>query len=329
MGLTDEQLNEDLRLEVKRGQISNESKGQTDKAVKTWGLGKSLGSNTNNANVETLADLGFTRIEVCLGRHKPYQDMLERAFSDLDTAKTLGMNYTIHFPLYLFDWFPFDYLDGLYLDPDPVKRDLAFRFLEENLRHLAPRYAPDYFILHFPGIYRNAYKGLNFKSILHHSLARLQDLAERYRTVFALEYFGSNRDFSDASQWIEALDGYSRLAPLLDTGHLYFSCLMNGYEFDEVFERLAPHCIGFHVWTVRGTEFYGNSPFYRQYHHVVPHPEQLKSDGWAFDPGVIYHRLGTYNAPVVLEASGIYGGRGYYLEGLNYAAACFLRGECK
>ena len=289
---------------------------------------RSLGSNTNNADIETLASLGFSRIEVCLGRHKPYQEMLEKIYSDLDTAKALGMSYTIHLPLCLFDWFPFDYLDGFYLDPDPAKRALAFRLLEENLRHLAGRYQPDYYILHFPGIYRGVYAGLKFEDILHGSLLRLQSLAETYEVKLALEYFGSNRDFCRPEQWVEALAGYSRLAPLLDTGHLYFSCLMNGLDFDESLEILAPHCLGFHVWTVQGNEFYGNSPFYRQYHHVVPHPRQSRQEGWAFNPGQVYRKLRAFDGPVVVEASSFYGGREYYLEGLKYAVDCYLGGDC-
>lgn len=292
-------------------------------------LGRSLGSNTNNVDVATLANLGFTRIEVCLGRHRPYHDMLERIFSDLDAAKALGMAYTIHLPLCLYDWFPFDYLDGYYLDPDPEKRALAFRFLEENLHQLTGRYQPDYFVIHFPGIYRNAYLGLDFQAILHESLGRLQLIAEAFGITLALEYFGANRDFNRPEQWIEALSDYSRLAPLLDTGHLYFSCLMNGYDFDEVFELMAPHCVGFHVWTVQGKDYYGNSPFYRQYHHVVPHPGQLRSEGWAFEPGTVYHRLRAFEAPVVVEATSLYGGSDYYFEGLRYAADCYLGGDCE
>ena len=254
--------------------------------------------------------------------------MLEKIYSDLDTAKALGMSYTIHLPLCLFDWFPFDYLDGFYLDPDPAKRALAFRLLEENLRHLAGRYQPDYYILHFPGIYRGVYAGLKFEDILHGSLLRLQSLAETYEVKLALEYFGSNRDFCRPEQWVEALAGYSRLAPLLDTGHLYFSCLMNGLDFDESLEILAPHCLGFHVWTVQGNEFYGNSPFYRQYHHVVPHPRQSRQEGWAFNPGQVYRKLRAFDGPVVVEASSFYGGREYYLEGLKYAVDCYLGGDC-
>jgi sugar phosphate isomerase/epimerase len=291
--------------------------------------GRSLGSNTNNAAVETLASMGFTRIEVCLGRHRPYHDMLSGIFSDLDKAEALGMAYTIHLPLCLYEWFPFDYLDGYYLDPDPEKRALAFRFLEENLRQLTQRYKPDYYVMHFPGIYRNAYHGLDFQGILHESLGKLQALAERFGILLALEYFGSNRDFNRPAQWVEALAGYSRLAPLLDTGHLYFSCLMNGIDFDQAIQELGPHCVGFHIWTVQGTEFYGNSSFYRQYHHVVPHPGQRRSEGWAFEPGEVYRKLRAFDAPLVVEASSLFGGPDYYLEGLRYAADCYLGGDCE
>jgi sugar phosphate isomerase/epimerase len=291
--------------------------------------GLSLGSNTNNADVGTLAALGYSRIEVCLGRHKPYQEMLDKIFSDLDAAKAYGMKYTIHLPLHLFDWFPFDYLDGLYLDPNLENRNLAFEFLEENLKRLCQSYEPDYFILHFPGIYRNAYLGLDFEAILHESLGRLQSLALKYNTRLAVEYFGANASFNRAAHWVEALASYDRVLPLLDTGHLYFSCRMNGFDFEEVVETLGPHCIGFHVWTVRGPEYYGNSPFYRQYHHVIPHPEQTVEDGWAFDPVSVYKRLRQFGVPVVVEASGLYGGQTYFMEGLKFAAEHVLGGLTK
>ncbi|MDK9710754.1 TIM barrel protein [Acidaminobacter sp.] len=309
--------------------LSAEETGMSSVPQSPAKLGRSLGSNTNNADVETLAALGFTRIEVCLGRHRPYKDMLERIFLDLDTAKALGLDYTIHLPLCLYDWFPFDYLDGYYLDPDPEKRDLAFRFLEENLRQLTSRYQPDYYVIHFPGIYRNAYHDLDFHAILHEALGKLQSIAENFGTVLALEYFGSNKDFNRPEQWIEALNGYSRLAPLLDTGHLYFSCLMNGFDFNQVVETFGPYCLGFHVWTVRGNDYYGNSPFYKEFHHVIPHPGQQRSEGWAFDPASVYRQLKAFESPVVLEASSFYGGRDYYLEGLKYAADCYLGGACE
>lgn len=279
-----------------------------------------LGCNSGHLNPEKLREMGYGMIETSLGKHMPYPDMVRKNLSDLREAKQLGMKYSIHLPVFLTeDWLNhYDYYDSFYLDPDPQMREMCFKLLEDNLSRLQKDFSPLYYVIHFPGGYSKqvSYNGA-FDQVLSESLNRLEKLAEQYKCQFALEYFGINERFSSPEQWIEAIKPYEHLNILLDTGHLYFTCYKNGYDYDTALHTLAPHCVGFHLWNVFGTGFYSDSESYRQFHHIVPHLEQRREDGWVFDSEKVIGFLATLEKPLIIEAGLAYRGDVYFNEALS------------
>lgn len=277
-----------------------------------------LGCNSNYLTPEQLKAMGFGRIETSLGRHLTYEAMVARNLEDIASAQALGMGYTVHLPVFIdSDWLSqYDFYDGFYLDPDADKRERAFLLLEENLSRLSLLGQPDYYVIHFPGIYDHKTVYPNFESLLLASLERLEAIASQYDCQLALEYFPSNALFKDPEHWVETLKPFKRLGILLDTGHLHFGCLLNGFDFDEVLDLLAPHCLGFHIWNVLGTGAYGASEGYQKFHHIVPHAGQKITDGWAFEPASVLKKLAQFNRPIVIEASCQYGGETYFKEAL-------------
>lgn len=281
--------------------------------------GFSLGCNSNYLTPKQLKNMGFDRIETSLGRHLSYENMVKRNLKDIHEASTLDMGITVHLPIFLSEAWreTYDYYDGFYLDPDAEKRQLSFEVLEENLSQLKDFKGIDYFVIHFPGIYTMADDYEDFDGLLKTSLDRLQQLSQKYECKIALEYFPSNERFLSPLQWIEAIKPYDHLGILLDTGHLHFGCVLTNMSFDNVLETLAPHCLGFHIWNVWGEGAYGTSESYKIYHHIVPHIEQKKAEGWAFDTLPVMTRLRSFDKPIIIEASCKFKGEAYFIEALE------------
>lgn len=279
-----------------------------------------LGCNSGHLSPMEIKALGYGMIETSLGKQQPYPLMVEKNLSDLREAMAIGMAYTIHLPVYLPQvWLDHhDFYDGFYLDPKREMRELSFAVLEDNLKRLSSTFSPVYYVVHFPGIYpaNTSYEG-DFHELLHESLSRMNDMALQYEVTLALEYFGTNARFSDYRDWIDALKPYACLKPLLDTGHLYFNCYRNGFEYDEVLMGLAPHCIGFHLWNVCGEGFYDQSEYYKKYHHIVPHLSQKREAGWAFEPEVVIPYLSQFGKPILIESGQRFNGEKYFVEGLE------------
>lgn len=281
---------------------------------------KQFGVSCAHLNPQTILEMGCGMIESSLGKMQSYAEMVDKILSDLRSAEQLNMTYNIHLPVYLEEhWLAhYDFYDGFFLDPNPQMRQMAFDMLEDNLRRLTPHFKPDYFVIHFPGIYgQEVNYEESFEALLNSSLNRLEDLAACYDCTIALEYFGTNARFADYRDWLSALKPYTRLKPLLDTGHLYFSCYKNGYDYDEVLRGLAPHCIGFHLWNVKGQGYYHESESYKRYHHVVPHPEQTRENGWAFEPKEVIPYLAQFQKPMLIEALSLYNGKAYFMEAVT------------
>lgn len=277
-----------------------------------------VGINTVHIQVDELDRLGLHRIEACLGRGKTHKEMMEKIHREIQYAEARGWPYSIHLPLEVFDWYDHDYLSAFYLDADVALRELSFRFLEANLERLATVYTPEYFVLHFPGVYHHPSMGAeDFHRVLTEGLERLDRLAEKFGVRILLEYFGSNVLFSDPRQWVEHLAPREHIGILVDTGHLYFASLLRGFDFMWALELLADQAEAFHIWTTRGDRPYGNNPYYKKYHHIVPHTDQRKSDGFAFDTREVLDLLSSKEKPLIIEASPYYKGRGYYEEGVR------------
>lgn len=279
-----------------------------------------LGCNSGHLSPKKLQNMGYGMIETSLGKQLPYERMVEKNLRDLDEAKERQMAYSIHLPIYLSEAWrcQYDYYDSFYLDPSPQMREMCFELLQDNLQTLSKHYAPSYYVIHFPGGYpKSVVYEEPFEEILRQSLERLEKLAQTYQCHIALEYFGINERFSSPEQWIEAIAPYAHLHILLDTGHLYFTCFKNQYDYDTVLHQLAPHCIGFHLWNVFGTGFYSDSESYRQFHHIVPHLEQQRKDGWVFDSKEVIAYLAQFKKPLIIEAGRAYRGDVYFEEALS------------
>lgn len=275
-----------------------------------------LGINAVHLDMKEIEALGLGRVEFVLARGRDYGQMLEDILAGVAEARDRGLSYSIHLPIYLFDWYQDDYLSAYYLDPDESRRALAFRFLEANLERLSGCGA-SYYILHFPGVYRYIQETGPFQAILEDSLRRLDELAARYGIRLLLEYFGSNFSFWRIDEWIERLAGCPHLGILCDTGHLYFSSVLHGFDFYDALGRLGPHAEAFHLWTTFSGGAYSDSESYRRYHHIAMHTAQKESEGFAFDAQKALELIRMFNRPTIIEASDRYGGREYFIEGIR------------
>lgn len=280
---------------------------------------ENLGCNSGYLSPREILSLGYNFIETSINKPFYAQSIVEKMLGDLDEAKGLEMAYAIHLPVFLSEYWQsrYDCYDAFYLDPDFEKRALSFEMLEENLSKLTQAYQPMYFVIHFPGIYdlETVYTE-DFDLILEEGLNRIEALGHKYGCIIALEYFATNARFSNYQDWIEKTKKLKQVELLLDTGHLYFGSYKHGFDYDEVLHGLAPHCIGFHVWNVQGTGYYNESESYKAYRHIVPHLEQTRDLGWAFTTAELIPYLGTFNKPILVEASQRYKGMDYYKEGL-------------
>ncbi len=277
---------------------------------------KNLGINTVNLTIEKAVELGLGRIELSLGKEEDYQDKLRRFYFDINKAENLRIPYSIHLPVHVDDWYPYGYFSAFFIDENEEKRNLSLRLLEDNLKRLKD-YKPDYYVLHFPGIAKLWENPPKFKNILHTSLTKINQLAEDYGSIICLEYFGSNENFYNCNEWIETIKRYKNLEILVDTGHLYFAAIKNGFDFIESLNTLVPSSYAFHLWTTKGKKAYCDSEYYNEYHHIAPHSGQNTKEGWAFNTEDMIKTLAKENKPLIIEPSIKYGGEDYLIEGIN------------
>jgi len=278
---------------------------------------KNLGINTVHVDIDNLGSLGLHRMEMCLGRMGTYESRLKKMLSDIQQAKTMKIPFSIHLPMFLNEGFEGDYLDVFFLDPNPKKREASYELLEYNLKEMK-NIQPDYCVLHFAGVYREKLEPYNdFKTVLVDALNRINKLATQYDTKILIEYMGSNIWFSDYSQWIEAVSTLSNVGIITDTGHLYFASLIHGFDYMQALDKLSAVSDAFHFWTTKGDKAYAESDYYKKYHHIVPHIEQLKIDSWAFDTEQVLMRLVREDKPIIIEASTLYKGQTYFYDGIK------------
>ncbi len=222
-----------------------------------------LGINTVHVDIKKLEDLGLKRVEMCLGRMGSASDRLYKMLEEIKLAKEMQIPFSIHLPMVISDDFVGDYLDVFFLDPDPEKREMSFRMLEENLIEMA-KIKPDYCVLHFAGVYREIKEAFpDFELVLNEALKRINDLCQSYNTKVLLEYMGSNIRFSDYKDWIRVTRELSHVGLITDTGHLYFASLIHGFDYMQALDRLASASEAFHIWTTKGQKTYGESEYYK------------------------------------------------------------------
>lgn len=275
-----------------------------------------LGINTVHVDVNKLETLGLKRMEMCLGRMGDYEHRLAKMTQDIELAKSHGIPFSIHLPMFLNEGFEGDYLDVFFLDPDPVKREISFRMLEFNLEKIQ-EIGPDYCVLHFAGVYRKIRGPFDdFEDVLRDALQRIDALAVKYNQQILIEYMGSNIRFSDYSDWIEETKELSNVGIITDTGHLYFASLIHGFNYMQALDKLASASDAFHLWTTKGDKSYGDSEYYQKYHHIIPHTDQSKEEDWAFDTTAVFQRIVKENKPIIIEASTVYKGKSYFYEGI-------------
>jgi sugar phosphate isomerase/epimerase len=234
----------------------------------------------------------------------------------MDKCDKYNIKYSIHLPLYVFDWYNHDYLSAFFINKDKVLREKSFRLLKENLRKLQFKKV-EYYVIHFPGVNHKDREFDEFEEVLEDSLDRVNQLAKQYNVKILLEYFGSNILFNDYNEWIIRIRKYFNLGILVDTGHLYFASKLVGFEFEESFNVLKKAAFAFHFWTVKGSEYYLNNEYYKKYHHIVPNLNQEKKDDWAFNTKDIFNQMIKENKPIIIEASNYYKGDIYYRESLK------------
>jgi len=275
-----------------------------------------LGINIVNLEIEKAVQLGLGRIELCLGKERLHTDKLRKFHVEANKAERLGLPYSIHLPVYIEDWYNYDYFSAFFIDEDKEKRELSFRLLELNLEKLKAC-KPEYFVLHFPGISEKWENFNEFAKTLIQSLDRVNKLADNYGVKILLEYFGSNKNFCDYNEWISIIGKYKNLGILTDTGHLYFASIVCGFDFMEALNALSPESDAFHVWTTKGNKAYCECECYKKYHHIGPNIDQKREDNWAFDTKEVIKLIAKENKPVIIEPSIKYKGIEYLIEGIE------------
>lgn len=285
-----------------------------------------LGINVVNLEIEKAAQLGLKRVELCLGKEVQYTDKLRKFNETVHKAEKLRLPYSIHLPVHIEKWYPYDLFSAFFIHEDKNKRELSFKLLKLNLEKL--KYCnPDYLVLHFPGISEKSMDFQGFSKILNESLARVDNLAKDYGVKIYLEYFGSNKNFCDYNEWISIIEKYENLGILTDTGHLYFASITCGFNFMEALRTLAPNSNAFHLWTTKGDKAYCECECYKKYHHIGPHIKQDKENGWAFNSKEVIKLIAKENKPVIIEPSIKYKGTEYLIEGIESIKKYFIKND--
>lgn len=266
-----------------------------------------LGINTFFIDVKESYELGLKRVEIVTSSK-------EKTLSDAEKAYKYSMKYSIHLPVFLPKWFEGGQWDVFFCDLSSEKREMSFTLLEENLDFIKDLNA-DYSISHFGGIVPLLpEKELeSYFDIVEQSISRIQSLSEKYGIKILIEYFGLNKNLYLPSDWIALIEKYNKLGLLVDTGHLYFSCINNSLDLSASLNKLGSHASAFHIWNTKGTDHYW------EYHHVAPNPSQHIKDGWAFSIPSLIKELSSYNSntPLIIEPNVLFGGKEYIVDSIK------------
>ncbi len=265
-----------------------------------------LGINTFFIDVDEAHQLGLDRVEIVTQSR-------QKALEDTEKARRNSMKYSVHLPVFLPSWYSCGQWDVYFCDTDPKKRELSFRLLEENLEFVAELDA-EYVITHFSGILPQLPddKLDLFSDIAANSASRIESLASKYNVQILLEYFGLNKNLVHPDEWTSLVSGSDNLGLLVDTGHLYFSCINNNLNIDHALQSLGTQASAFHIWNTKDKDHYW------KYHHVAPHSSQSVNDGWAYTTYSLVESLNFINpsAPLIIEPNVLFGGREYILDSI-------------
>ncbi len=270
-----------------------------------------LGINTVYLSVADAKEWGFNRVEISPSPHGTKQERQKKMIDEMEYAKLINMPFSFHLPVYVFDWFHGRDLDAFFLDSNNNKSNMSMNLLEENLKRLSDC-GVDYLVTHFSGVYRDSIRTKKTDEKARTALLKMQDIASKYGLLVYVEYMGGNRSFSEPELWLEYTHDLSNVGILVDTGHLYFSCELHGFDFEKKFELLRPNVDAFHFWSIFGHGAYESSEAYKKNHHIMPRIEQTRDKGWAFDTEDVFIRMKKTGKPIVLEATSRYNGREYF-----------------
>ncbi len=265
-----------------------------------------LGINTFFIDVDEAHQLGLDRVEIVTQSR-------QKALEDIEKASRHSMKYSVHLPVFLPDWYSYGQWDVYFCDTDSEKRELSFKLLEENLE-FAAGLGTEYVITHFSGILPQLSDDEldSFNGIAANSASRIESLASKYNVRILLEYFGLNKNLVQPDEWTSLVSGSNNLGLLVDTGHLYFSCINNNLNIDQTLQSLGAQASAFHIWNTKGKDHYW------KYHHVAPHSSQSVNDGWAYTTNTLVESLKSINssAPLIIEPNVLFGGREYILDSI-------------
>jgi len=266
-----------------------------------------LGINTFFIDVKESYDLGLKRVEIVTTSK-------EKALSDAEKAYKYSMKYSMHFPVFLPSWYTAGQWDVFFCDPSAEKREISFTLLEENLEFIKD-FDAEYAISHFGGVIPPlpSEELESYSEIVNQSISRIQSLSQKYGIKILIEYFGLNKNLYSPEIWIDLLKSRNNIGLLMDTGHLYFSCVNNNLNLQEALNTLGSHSSAFHIWNTKGTDHYW------EYHHVAPNPSQSIEDGWAFSIPSLIQKLSSFNpsAPLIIEPNVLFGGKEYILKSIK------------
>ncbi|MGE5328026.1 MAG: sugar phosphate isomerase/epimerase family protein [Deltaproteobacteria bacterium] len=266
-----------------------------------------LGINTFFIDVKEAYDLGLKRVEIVTNSK-------QKTLSDAEKAYKYSMKYSIHLPVFLPDWYSAGQWDAFFCSPSEEKRDISFNLLEENLDFIKSLNS-EYAITHFSGIVPPLASDQleSYPGLVEQSLSRIQALSQKYGIKILIEYFGLNKNLYSPDVWRNLLKDRSNIGLLMDTGHLYFSCINNNLNLEDALNTLGSHSSAFHIWNTKGTDHYW------EYHHVAPTPIQSIEDGWAFTIPSLVQKLTSFNpsAPLIIEPNVLFGGKEYILESIK------------
>jgi sugar phosphate isomerase/epimerase len=194
-------------------------------------------------------------------------------------VKQQGVAASVHTPLVQSPWYPDPPTLAFLCDPDPVKRDLNFRLVEETLQ-LAQGWA-EYVVVHFPSPPVSETNGAKeVRNIAEKSALKLAQLSREYDVPIHIEGFGPSPLLS-LDFLRQVLAQCPELRYCFDTGHMNLAAKRDGIDVFSFAREIAPYIGSMHLWNARSFDDYF------QFRHIPAHPVQRPEQGWADIPRLV------------------------------------------